>query len=58
MNFIEKFINFINGKISDEEVDSNDWVLCPKCSVNVLRQDLLDNNLKCPNCSTFIENIN
>ena len=54
MSIFENIKNFFTGKISDEEVAAHEWVLCPKCQVNIMKEDLDDNNWICPNCKTSI----
>ena len=54
MSIFESIKNFFTGRISDEEVAANEWVLCPKCQVNILKEILDDNNWICPNCKTPI----
>ena len=44
----------INPTISDEEVAEHEWILCPKCNVNITQEDLQDNEWICPNCKTKI----
>jgi len=51
IEFIKKLFSF---KISDEEIAEHEWVLCPKCNVNVTKEDIFDNNGFCPNCKTKI----
>jgi len=55
MNFFEKVKKFFSNEISDEEVENNDWVQCPKCLVNIQKKDLIDNDYDCPNCFTNID---
>ena len=55
MRILARLKEFLTGRISDEEVDAHDWVLCPKCSVNVMKEDLLENGCICPNCSAHID---
>lgn len=54
MNIFELLKKFITPTISDEEVAEHDWVLCPKCNVNITKEDLQDNDWVCPNCKTKI----
>lgn len=42
------------GTISDEEVASKEWVLCPKCNVYIEKEVLEDEDYVCPNCHTQI----
>ena len=54
MKIFAKLKEFFTGRISDEEVASHDWVLCPRCSVNIMKEDLVANDWICPNCSEHI----
>jgi len=49
------FNKLILGKISDEEVAKHEWVLCPNCNVNVMKEDLIGNDYCCPNCHAEIQ---
>lgn len=53
--FFEKIKNLFSGRITDEEVESNEWLLCPKCSVNIMKDDLISNEWVCPNCNCHME---
>lgn len=55
MRFLTKIINFFTGRISDEEVATTEWVLCPKCNVNIAKTDFVANDCKCPLCNSIIE---
>lgn len=44
MNIFETISNFIGVRISDAEINANEWILCPHCSVNILKNDVEDNN--------------
>ena len=55
MRFLTKIINFFTGRISDEEVTTTEWVLCPKCNVNIAKTDFVANDCKCPLCNSIIE---
>jgi acetyl-CoA carboxylase beta subunit len=50
----ERIKNFLTGKISDEDVNAHEWIFCPNCQVNIMKEDLDNNNWICPNCSTSI----
>ena len=54
MGIFEQIKNFFTCRISDEEVAAHEWVLCPKCQVNIMKEDLDGNNWVCPNCSSPI----
>lgn len=54
MSIFEKIKNLLTDKISDEEIAAHEWVLCPKCQVNITKEDLDCNNWICPNCSAAI----
>lgn len=54
MNIIEIIKKFLTPVISDEEVAAHEWILCPKCNVNITKEDLQDNDWICPNCKTKI----
>ena len=55
MSFWENIKKFFSNEISDEEVANNEWVQCPKCLVHVLKEDLIDNDCKCLNCSSDVD---
>lgn len=38
-----------SNNTADEEIS------CPECAATFKRLDLLNNNCKCPNCGTFIQ---
>ena len=46
--------SLIVRELSDKEINSKEWVLCNKCEVNILKQDLIDNDGVCPNCNNRI----
>ena len=54
MDIISFIKNLFTIKISDEEIAEHDWILCPKCNVNITKEDIEDNNWICPNCKTKI----
>ena len=54
MGFLDKIKSIFSDTISDEEVASQEWVLCPNCNVNISKQDLSDNGGRCPNCKCNI----
>lgn len=51
---LKSIINFLTGRISDEEVAAHEWILCPNCQVNIIKEDLEGNNYTCPSCNTKI----
>ena len=54
MKITEFIKNLFTSKISDEEIAQHEWILCPKCNVNITKEDLQDNEWLCPNCKTKI----
>ena len=54
MSIFENIKKIFTGRISDEEVAAHEWVLCPKCQVNNLKEDLEANNWICLACSASI----
>lgn len=52
MGFFENIRTLFSGKISDEEVEANEWILCPKCNTNILKEDAIEGDMICPVCKT------
>ncbi len=52
MNFFENLKNFFTGRISDEEIASAEWILCPNCQINYEKDIIIDNGGRCPKCGT------
>ena len=54
MKIFEMIKKIITPTISDEEIAEHEWVLCPKCNVNITKEGLQDNEWICPNCKIKI----
>ena len=54
MSFWERIKDLLMRRISDEEIVKYEWIQCPKCLVNIRKEDLIDNDMVCLSCSVKI----
>ena len=55
LNFSKHFKELFAQAITDEEINKEKWVLCPKCKVNITLDDICGNDGLCPNCGFKIK---